>query len=133
MELKKEDYIYGRSERIPFLKKPYLYRRVSNKVKDTDYLYIKRHDRTIYTDVVHVFEFDKQKEDFVHAPIYTDKYRSTIRKESPKYEQQDLERYEGKRNFHKFIEELKKQKEEQDKENEFIGMPEISDLKEVTN
>lgn len=123
----RNDYLFNRNERIPFIKKPLLFRRVDNKVSEGDYLYKKLFDRNTYTDVVHIFTWSRIENKFVYEPSYTDKYRSTVRRESPKYEDINKDKYNGKRRFRSFINEIIERKNNQIYENDFIGLPDIPD------
>lgn len=119
--LKKEDYIYNNNARLPFLKKPYLLRRVNNKVSKEDLLLRKMYDNTFYTDAIHIYKHNKTTDKFDHVPEHTDKYRSLIKKNPPKYTQDDLLKYSGQRTFTKFIDRIKQERKEKEDEENFIG------------
>lgn len=121
--IEKEDYIFSKNNKIPFLKKPYLFKRMSNKVLKGDILYKKMFDNSQYTDVIYVYEFDKTDNKYKENDLYSTKYRSLERKLT----NTKTNKYSGVREFKAFIEELKNKKNSNSKEEEAIGTIPIPD------
>lgn len=127
--IKKEDYLFNSNNatnHIPFLKKPFLFKRMSNKVSKSDILYKKMFDNSQYTDVLYVYEFDKIDNMYKENPKYTDKYRSLDRKEYTNSNTHN-NKYSGIRNFTSFINNLKDKNDSIKEENEAIGDISIPD------
>lgn len=127
--IKKEEYIYRSNDtksQVPFLKKPFLFRRMPNKVSKSDILYKKMFDRSQYTDVLFVYEFDKIDNKYKENHIYTDKYRSLDRKEFTN-SKDHLNKYSGIRGFSSFINKLKDKNASNEEENIAIGDIKIPD------
>lgn len=123
--IEKNDFIYDKNRKLPFLKKPYLFKRMNNKVEPGDILYRKLLDNTQYTDVVSVYEFNKSTNKFEHNPYYTDKYRSI--NYSYKLDKEYTKKYSGLRSFKEFINNVKDRKNNEIQEDNVIGSIPIPD------
>lgn len=127
--IKKEEYIFTSNDtktHVPFLKKPFLFRRMPNKVSKSDILFKKMFDRSQYTDAIFVYEFDKIDNKYKENHIYTDKYRSLDRKEFSS-SKEHLNKYSGLRSFSSFIDTLKEKNTSNREENAAIGDIKIPD------
>ena len=131
-DIKKEDFLYHKDKRIPYMRKTFLYQEVQNEIKEEDILYQDLRNRSEFTDVLYVYEYNKDTDKYEYADQYNKKYRSVKRKESPKYHQEFDEFHTGKRHYKEFIESMKELIEENKKEDEIIGSIPIPDMPSVS-
>lgn len=119
--LDQKKLFFNKEDHVPFIKKPYLFRRVSNKVQKEDLLFQSFKNRDNYDEVLAVYELENKSGDYVYKPQYTEKYRSLIKTLPPESIDKRFEPHTGVRDYNLFIEKLKEQKLNLEIENGIIG------------
>lgn len=119
--LDQKKLIFTKEEHIPFIKKPFLFRRVSNKVEKGDLLFQSFKNRDDFDGALSVFELNNDSGDYEYRPQYTDKYRSLVKTLPPESLDRRFEPHTGIRDYNNFIEQLKEQKANEEFERELIG------------
>ena len=109
------------------MRKPYIFRKVANKVRHTDIVYQKISDRTSYTDLLFVYEYNKESDTYEYSEKYNAKFRSLVRKEDPRFVPEDVGRFNGMRDYKEFIKSVIIQSENIQAEEDIIGFPDIPD------
>ena len=121
--IEKKDYLFTKksNKQLAFLKKPYLFQRVQNKVQPGDILYTDLKNRGTFTDALAVYKKNLETNKWEYKSIYTDKYRSLVRvmSESDKFN----EHYTGIRHYKELIEQLKSSKSNDENEVKLMGEP----------
>ena len=125
--IEQQEFLYNRNKRLPFMRKPYIFRKVANKVRHTDIVYQKISDRTSYTDLLFVYEYNKESDTYEYSEKYNSKFRSLVRKEDPRFVPEDVGRFNGMRDYKEFIKSVIIQSENIQAEEDIIGFPDIPD------
>lgn len=119
--LDQKKLIFTKEEHIPFIKKPFLFRRVQNKVEKGDLLFQSFKNRDDFDGVLSVFELNNDTGEYEYKPQYTDRYRSLVKTLPPESLDRRFEPHTGIRDYNNFIEQLKEQKANEEYEKEMIG------------
>lgn len=129
INVRKEEFILKKEgSHIPFLKKPYILRKVANKVTNKDLLFQDLKHRTTFTDVIAIYEATNNSQEYKYSEELNTTYRSLNRRENDKFSNIGNSIYSGKRNYSAFIEELKQRSEDDKVEQSLIGSIPIPDL-----
>lgn len=125
--INKEELLYTNdtTKLSPYMKKDYLYRRITNKVIPEDLLYRCYRNRGFYTDVVNIYRYNNETNNYELDEILSSKYRTQTREMENSKNRTHPEPHTGVRGVRNFINELKLNKEIEKNENNLIGWPEI--------